>query len=385
MNGELLRLIEGLHREKEIDKEILFQSLESALSMAIRKKYGIEEEVPLTINRLTGQVECEEFDLKDPRIWMDLGRIAAQTAKQVMIQRLREAERDVVYDEYEARAGRIVNGTVQRFEGEAIIVNLGRAEGILPREERVRGELYRPGDRIRCLVLEVKKVGPKVKIILSRASPDLVRRLFEVEVPEINDGIIVVKRIVREPGYRTKFAVWSNDSKVDCVGACVGVRGARIKSIIDELNGEKIDIIRWNDSLEVLVQNALKPATIHLDNVFPEETTKTVAVLVEEDQQALAIGKGGRNVRLASRLVGWEIEIKTRAEFEADELALRKKPAGAPAEEAAGSAPSPEEPAVPAESPEASAGAAPEKGEEASGTGETAVESSEGSAGESGG
>jgi transcription termination/antitermination protein NusA len=330
MNGELLRLIEGLHREKEIHKEILFQSLETALATAIRKRYGIEEEISLTINRSNGQIECEEFDLKDPRIWAELGRIAAQTAKQVMIQRLREAERDVVYGEYEARAGRIVTGTVQRFEGEAIIVNLGRAEGILPREERVKGELYRPGDRIRCLVLEVKKVGPKVKIILSRGHADLVRRLFEIEVPEINDGIIEVRRIVREPGYRTKFAVWSNDPKIDCVGACVGVRGSRIKSIIDELNGEKIDIIRWNDSLEVLVQNALKPAVINIDNIFPDEATKTVTVIVDEDQQSLAIGKGGRNVRLASRLAGWDIEIKTRAEFETDELARRT--GGVPAE-----------------------------------------------------
>jgi len=324
MNRDLIRLIETIHREREIDKEVLFQTLESALASAIRKRFGVEEELTLKIDRESGEIDCEEYDLKDPRLWTELGRIAAQAAKQVMMQRLREAERDVIFDEYEAKAGQLVNGTVQRFEGEAIIVSLGRAEGILPREERARGEIYRPGDRIRCLVLEVKKIGPKVKIILSRASPELVRRLFELEVPEIADGILEIRRIVREPGYRTKIAVWSKEPKIDCVGACVGVRGARIKSIIDELGGEKIDIIRWSDSLELLIMNALKPAQINVDNIFPDEETRSSIVLVDEDQQSLAIGRGGRNVRLASRLVGWEIEIKTRAEFEAEELARQR-------------------------------------------------------------
>jgi N utilization substance protein A len=248
----------------------------------------------------------------------DLGRIAAQACKQAFLQKVREAERDVLYDEYETRVGSLVNGTVQRFDNDALVVNLGRTEAYLPREERVRGETFAPGDRIRAIVLEVRKDGPRVRIIVSRTHPDLVRRLFELEVPEIADNIIEIKRVVREPGYRTKMAVISQDPKIDCIGACVGVRGSRIKAVIDELRGERIDIIRWSDSLEQLVMNGLKPATIALDNIYANVDDHSVVVVVDEDQQSLAIGKKGQNVRLASRLCGWDIDIKTREEFEAE-------------------------------------------------------------------
>jgi N utilization substance protein A len=200
----------------------------------------------------------------------------------------------------------------------SLIVNLGRTEGILPRGEQVAEEGYRIGDRIRCYLLDVRRVGSRVRILLSRTHPDFIRRLFELEVPEIGDRVIEIMAIAREPGYRTKVAVASADIKVDCVGACVGVRGSRIKAVIDELRGERIDIIKWSDSLETLIMNGLKPATIHLDNIYPDVDTHSAVVIVDEDQQSLAIGKKGQNVRLASRLCGWEIDIKTRSEFEAD-------------------------------------------------------------------
>src|SRR5690606_11496778 len=245
------------------------------------------------------------------------GRILAQAVKQAIIGRVREAERDVLYDEFEQRIGEIVTGTVQRFEGDTTIVNLGRnMEGIIPRSEKVRGENYNVGDRIRAMVLEVRKVGSRVKVILSRAHRDLVRALFELEVPEIAEGIITIRRIEREPGYRTKLAVDSSDEKVDCVGACVGVRGTRIKSIIDELNGERIDIIRWNDHPEQLIVNALKPAEVSHIELDPEH--RKALVLVDEDQLSLAIGRKGQNVRLASKLTHWDIDIMTRAELEQD-------------------------------------------------------------------
>jgi len=319
MNAEdLLRMIDVLHREKDIPPEVLFLGLEEAIATAVRKRLGVGEDLIVTIDRKNGEIAVEddegeyEFDLAD------LGRIAAQACKQTFIQKVREAERDVLYDEYETRVGNLVNGTVQRFDNDNLVINLGRTEAHLPRDERVRGETFSPGDRIRAIVLEVRKDGPRVRIIVSRTHPDLVRRLFELEVPEIADDIIDIKRVVREPGYRTKMAVVSVDPKIDCIGACVGVRGSRIKAVIDELRGERIDIIRWSDSLETLVMNGLKPATIHLDNIYADVENHGVVVVVDEDQQSLAIGKKGQNVRLASRLCGWDIDIKTREEFEAE-------------------------------------------------------------------
>ncbi len=314
---DLLRMIDIIHREKDIPKEVIFRGLEEALAAGVRKRLGVGEDLVVTIDRKTGEVQMEddeeeyEFDLGE------LGRIAAQAVKQGFMQRVREAERDVLYEDYETRVGYLVNGVVQRFEGDFLVVNLGKVEAHLRKDDRVRGETFSPGDRIRAIIVEVSKEGSRVKIYVSRTHPDLVRRLFELEVPEIADNIIDIKRVVREPGYRTKMAVLSTDPKIDSIGACVGVRGSRIKAVIDELRGERIDIIRWSDSLEQLIMNGLKPATILLDNIFPNLENHSATVIVDEEQQSLAIGKKGQNVRLASRLCGWDIDIKTRAEFEA--------------------------------------------------------------------
>lgn len=308
-SAEILRYIESIAKEKEIDPDELIAGVEQAVQMALAKKYGVDD-LEVRLDRNSGEwLSNYEIDLEAE------GRILAQAVKQAFIGRVREAERDVLYDEFEQKIGEIVTGNVQRFEGDTTIVNLGRnMEGILPRAEKVRGEMYNIGDRIRCMVLEVKKVGNRVKVILTRGHRDLVRCLFELEVPEIDDGIISIRRIEREPGYRTKLAVHSTDQKVDCVGACVGVRGTRIKSIIDELNGERIDIIRWNEDPEQLITNALKPAEI--SHIELDEPRKSALVLVDEDQLSLAIGRKGQNVRLASRLTGWEIDIMTRTELE---------------------------------------------------------------------
>jgi N utilization substance protein A len=320
MNREdLLRMIDVIHRDKDIPKEVLFDGLEQAIGAAVKKRIGAGEDLIVAITRDTGEITVEDDEGEYEFELAELGRIAAQACKQVMMQKIREAERDVLYDEYEMRVGQLINGTVQRFDGDDLVVNLGRVEAYLPREERVRGETFSPGDRIRAIVLEVRKDGPRVRIIVSRTHPDLVRRLFDLEVPEIADDIIDIKRVVREPGYRTKMAVISSDPKIDCIGACVGVRGSRIKAVIDELKGERIDIIRWSDSLETLIMNGLKPATIHLDNIYPDIENHSATVLVDEDQQSLAIGKRGQNVRLASRLCGWDLDIKTRAEFFGEE------------------------------------------------------------------
>ncbi len=307
--SDILRYIDTIARDKEIDKEALVEAVEQAMAQALSKKYGVDDLV-VTLDREHGGLDCNyEVDFERE------GRITAQAVKQAIISKVREQERDVLYGEFETKIGEIVTGTVQRFEGDAVIVNLGRnMEGILPRTEKVRGEMYNIGDRIRSMVLEVKKAGPRVKIILTRAHKDIVRCLFELEVPEIAEGIIEIRRIEREPGYRTKLAVHSSDEKVDCVGACVGVRGTRIKSIIDELNGERIDIIRWNADSEGLISNALKPAEI--SHIQLDEQSRKALVLVDEDQLSLAIGRKGQNVRLASRLTHWEIDIMTRAELE---------------------------------------------------------------------
>ncbi len=308
----LLRLVDILHKDKDIDKDIVFQGIESALESAARKHLKTSEPISIKIDRETGAIAAmqgeQELDLSD------LGRITAQTAKQVIIQKIKEAERDVIYDEYVGRKGTIVSGMVQRFEGPTIIINLGKTEGYLPKSEQISNEYHRSGERIRCIVTEVKKVGHRVKILLSRTHSSFVRQLFELEVPEIPEKIVEIKGLVREAGYRTKIAVFSEEPNVDCVGACVGVRGTRIKNIVDELNGEKIDIIRWDDDLEVFVPNTLKPAEVTGILLSPENNVATV--VVPDDQLSLAIGKRGQNVRLASKLAGWDIDIITEEELE---------------------------------------------------------------------
>jgi N utilization substance protein A len=247
----------------------------------------------------------------DPELLGDLlGRISAQTAKQVMIQKIREAERDTLYEEYLELRSQLISGQVTRVDRGTVIVSLGKVEAILPRSEQIRKENYRTGDRVRAIVLDVRKAGSRVRVILSRTHADFVRRLFEVEIPEVNDRVIEVRSIAREAGNRSKVAVSCGDASIDCVGACVGVRGARIRGIVEELAGERIDIVRWNDSLSILVPNALQPAEV--EDVILCPMLGKVIVLVREDQLSLAIGKFGQNVRLASKLVGWDINVMTQ-------------------------------------------------------------------------
>lgn len=317
MNGsEVLRIVDAIHRDKNIDKEIVFEGIEQAILSAARKHFGEESDVQVDIDRESGKptVRVNNEDLLPDEIGDLLGRIAAQTAKQVMIQKIREAERDSLFDEYESMKGQLVTGTVTKLEGGSAIVNLGKVEGILPRGEQIPGEVHRVGERVRAVVIEVRKAGSRVRIILSRTHPELVRRLFEIEIPEVSEHVIEVRSLAREAGYRTKVAVSSYDSKIDCVGACVGVRGSRIKNVVDELAGERIDIVRWNDSLQVLVPNALQPAEV--EDVILCPMLGKVIVLVQDDQLSLAIGKKGQNVRLASKLVGWDIHVMNQAKLD---------------------------------------------------------------------
>jgi transcription termination/antitermination protein NusA len=309
--SDLVRIIDEMQHLKNIDREIIFSGIESAMQLAAEKKYGEGSGVTVNVDRDTGDiVAMRGTEQIDPA---EFGRIAAQSAKNVMIQKIREAECSSVFTEYVAMKGDLVHGAVTRHEGGACIVNLGKTEAILPRGEQIPGESHHINERIKAVILEVKKQGHRVKIVLSRTHPDFVRRLFEGEIPEIKERTIEIKAIAREAGYRAKIAVSSVDMKVDCVGACVGVRGSRIKNIVDELGGERIDIVRWNESLQVMIPNALQPAEI--DEVFLYARLGRAIVLVKDDQLSLAIGRRGQNVRLASKLVGWDIEIMTIEEM----------------------------------------------------------------------
>ncbi len=310
--NEILRIVDAIHRDKNIDKEIVFEGIEAALVSALKKYYGEEADVVVSIDRQNGNVSatCNGESLPSEEV---VGRIGAQTAKQVMIQKIREAERDALYDEYTEQVGEMVSGVIHRYEGAAATVALSNVEAILPRSEQIPGETHHVNERVRATVFEVRKSGSRVKVILSRTRPQLVQRLFEQEIPEIVDGVIEVKAMAREPGYRSKVAVISSDPRVDCVGACVGVRGNRIKNIVDELGGERIDIVRWDDNLEVLIPNALQPAEV--EQVILCKMLGRAIVLVREDQLSLAIGRRGQNVRLASKLSGWDIEIMTQEEL----------------------------------------------------------------------
>lgn len=315
--NDVLRIVDSLHREKGIAKEVVFVAIESGLLSAARKHFGEDADIEFFIDRQSGEIAGrngqEQLDYEET-----IGRIGAQTAKQVIIQRVREAERDSQVEEFNEMVGEIVNGTVHRNEGRVTTVTLGSVEAILPRSEQIFGDSYQPGERIRALVTEVQPSGNRVKVVLSRARPLFVQRLFEAEIPEIADGVITINAVSREPGKRSKVAVSSSDSKVDCVGACVGVRGNRINAIIDELSNrevkEKIDIVRWDPDPMVLIPNALQPAEI--DEVILCQMLGRAIVLVRDDQLSLAIGKSGQNVRLATRLCNWDIEIVTQAELE---------------------------------------------------------------------
>src|SRR3984957_10852352 len=309
--GELIRVVDLMHRERNIAREVIFGAIEKAIRLAITKSFEDEEDIAVTIDRHSGDILAKKGEkIIAPE---ELGRISAQAAKQAMIQILREEESTSVFNEYAAQKGDLVHGTVGRFEGGAATVSLGKAEALLPRGEQIPGESHHVGERVKAIILEVKRSGHRVRIILSRTHPDFVRRLFENEIPEIHDHTIEVRAVAREAGYRTKVAVSSIDMKVDCVGACVGVRGSRIKNIVDELGGERIDIVRWNDSLQVMIPNALQPAAV--EEVFLYPRLGRAIVLVKEDQLSLAIGRRGQNVRLASKLVGWDIEIMTHDEL----------------------------------------------------------------------
>ena len=313
MNQELLRIVDGIARDKNIDKETVFEDLEEAMISALRKANPDEEDIQVSMDRQTGEIEA--FVAGAPMSVQKLGRIAAQTAKQVMIQRIREAERGSIYEEYLDRKGEIITGKTARWEGGSLIVDLGRVEAHLPRGEQIPGESYLSDQRIRAMVLDAREEPGAVRVILSRTHPDFIRALFELEVPEVGEGIIEIRALAREAGYRTKVAVTSLDSKVDPVGACVGIRGSRIKSIVEELGGEKIDIVRWNESSKIFIAFALKPAEVAEIALCFELGRATV--VVTEDQLSLAIGKRGQNVRLAARLTGWDIEILTPDEFNA--------------------------------------------------------------------
>ena len=314
MNQELIRIVDNIARDKNIDRESIFQDLEAAMVSAIRKSYGRDDadvDVVVNIDRSTGEIlaykDEEKIDIRR------LGRIPAQTAKQVMIQKIKADERDSIFAEFVQRKGEIINGIAGRYESGSLVVNFSRAEGVMPKGEQIIGETHHPGERIRCLILDVREMASQVKIVLSRTHPDFIRRLFELEVPEVAEGIIEIKVLAREAGYRTKVAVNSTDDKVDAVGACVGVRGSRIRNIVDELGGEKIDIVRWSDSSQVLIANGLKPAEVSEIAICFELGRATV--VVSEDQLSLAIGKHGQNVRLAARLTGWDIDILTPSEY----------------------------------------------------------------------
>lgn len=309
MNQELLRIVDSICRDKNIEREGFLADLENAMVSAIRKSYNTEN-AEVSINPISGDVAAKVEGA--PIDMQTLGRIAAQTAKQVIIQRTRERERSSIYEDFSERRGSIVTGTVVRIESGNLLINLGRAEGFLPRSEQIPGETHQVGERIRVLILEVREYPNQVKIILSRSHPEFIVKLFELEVPEVAERIIEIRALAREAGYRTKVAVSSIDSKVDAVGACVGVRGSRIKNIVDELGGEKIDIVRWNESSQILIQNALKPAEVQEIALCLELGKATV--VVAEDQLSLAIGKRGQNVRLASRLTNWDVDILTPAE-----------------------------------------------------------------------
>lgn len=313
MNNELLTILDSIERDKGIKKEILVKAIESALVSAARKKLGKH----IMDIKVEFDVETGDFKVFGPdgnEVSGSFGRISAQTAKQVIIQKIREAERDVVFEEYQHKVNDIATGAVHRFEKGMIIVDLGRAEGVLPRREVPQNEEYRQGDRIKAIIMEVRRTPKGPEILLSRTNAGLVKRLFELEVPEIYEAIVEIKSVSREAGDRTKIAVYSKDEKVDPVGACVGMRGQRVKDIVRELGGEKIDIVRWSIDAGEFISSALSPAEI--SSVRLNEAEKRAEVIVADDQLSLAIGKRGQNVRLAAKLTGWNIDLRSKTEIE---------------------------------------------------------------------
>jgi len=321
MNGELLAILEQMEREKGIKKDVLIAAVEAAILSAARKVIDIKpgEEITVELDRETGKIKAKKG--KEEIKSADFSRIAASTAKQVIIQKIREAEKEVVFSEFQAKVGQILSGSVYRFEKGNIIVDLlGKAEGIIPRSEQSPREEFRQGERIKAYCIEVKKDNRGPQIVLSRTHNNFIKKLFELEVPEIFEGIVEIKSISRQPGERTKIAVWSKNDKVDSVGACVGMRGSRVKNIVQELHNEKIDIVPWNEDIVEYIKAALSPAQI--TEIRLDKENKKAQVIVEKDQLSLAIGKHGQNVKLASKLVEWELDIRTKEEL-SQEVAVK--------------------------------------------------------------
>lgn len=347
MNSDFLSALKQIEKERNIPLDMLLHAIEDALVAAYKRNFGPNQNVIIEIDRHSGELhiwqrklvvpEVEEPGLEmsleearnyspDSDIGMEIdlevpndtfGRIAAQTAKQVIVQRIREAEREVIYGEYIRREGELVSGTVQRYEHRNVLIDLGRAEGVIPPSEQAHNEWFRHGDRIKAYVMEVKNSARGPQVVLSRAQPGFLMRLFELEVPEIRQGIIQVKAVVREAGLRSKIAVKSLDSSVDPVGACVGPKGSRVQAVVDELRGEKIDVIPWSDDSILFVANSLQPARVSRVTLY--ESDRSAIVVVPDHQLSLAIGKEGQNARLAARLTGWKIDIKS--ETQAREMA----------------------------------------------------------------
>ncbi len=339
---ELLQIADAVAREKSIDREIVIHAMEDAIQKAAKSRYGSENEIKAEIDPKTGEIrlarllevvedvamEATQISLKDARKRdpaaelgsfiaeplppLDFGRVAAQNAKQVIVQKVREAERDRQYDEFKDRVGEIINGVVKRIEYGNIIVDLGRSEAIVRRDESLPRENFRYGDRIRAFIYDVKREQRGPQIFLSRTRPEFMAKLFAQEVPEIYDNIVTIKSVARDPGSRAKIAVISNDSSIDPVGACVGMRGARVQAVVNELQGEKIDIIQWSPDAATFIVNGLAPAEVV--KVVLDEEAERIEVVVPDDQLSLAIGRKGQNVRLASQLTGWDIDILTEAE-----------------------------------------------------------------------
>ncbi|MFW8601636.1 transcription termination factor NusA [Desulfobacterota bacterium M19] len=344
MMSNLRRIIDQISRDKGIDRQMLIEGLEEAVMSAAKKKFGMRREMEAQFNEETGemelfqfrtvvnQVEDEQTEISlseakqlDPEAELadeigsqmtnvsELGRIAAQSAKQVIIQKMKDAEREVVYEMFKDRKGEIVNGIVQRFERGNIIVNLGRTDAILPRNEQMPRRSYRQGDRIRAILLDVKQTARDAQLILSRTNKDFIIKLFTIEVPEMAEGTVSIIAVAREPGNRAKIAVVSSASDVDPVGACVGMKGSRVQNVVQELQGERIDIVPWSPDPAKYVSNALAPAEVSM--VVVDEERKTLMVVVANDQLSLAIGRGGQNVRLASELLGWRIDVKSEEKY----------------------------------------------------------------------
>ena len=345
MNLEFIEAIDALAKEKHISKDVIFEAIESAVVSAYKKNFGTSHQnVRVEINQMTGEILAfmqmdvvEELEDEETQMTLeeareiddryeigdiiefqvnpaDFGRIAAQTAKQVVVQRIREAERGMIYDDFISRQGEIVTGRVERISNDTIFVNLGNTEGILSPNEQVKGEKYRVNDRIKVYIMDVRKTNKGPQVFLSRSHPGLVKRLFELEVPEIEDGTVEIKGIAREAGSRTKMAVYTEYENVDPVGSCVGTRGTRVQAIVDELNGEKVDIIPWSQDTDELIANVLSPAKVERV-IVPDPDEKVAQVVVPDYQLSLAIGKEGQNVRLAARVSGWKIDIKSHSQY----------------------------------------------------------------------